>query len=515
MKKTAFSALLVCVCFIGLSQYTPIDIRFYGGSGHELINCLYPMENGDYIFAGSSRSSDGDLESNNGNDDCWFVHLDSELNIIKSVSFGEAQYDIINDVIALSDTSFLFLISSNSNTGIFENSLGSADAWIRTHYYPDWFSNAIPYGGSDSDRLNHIIPKAVGGGYIAFGSSNSSDGHLPGNYGNSDFWVINLTETLNVAWSRNYGGSSNEIAIKGFQLSSGNLMIFGNTLSNNNMVHDNKGLLDAWVIKLNSMGDTIWTKCYGGSGYDEIYNVVQIDTDMFALLGYSYSTDGDFLFMKNNKFSNGYGFYYIIDSDGEFIAGGSLMLPDNNLRLMNMIYKEENDLTVFGLYDTDPDEMISNLDIFIGDYNEDGLQSSMFFGGESDESGDKIHVVNINDTDFLIGAISYSSDLAPGFYGGVDVMLSVLQKNNTHNTISDFHILDIYPNPADYEISIQGLSTNTNWDYQIFDIKGNLIISNNLKDNRGINISNLSNGYYILSASDGQQIIARKFSVSR
>jgi hypothetical protein len=515
MKKITFSILLMGMGLLGFSQYIPVDIRFYGGSSFEDINCLYPLENGDFIFAGGTRSSDGDLEPNNGNEDCWFVHLDSDLNIIKSVSFGESEYESIRDVIALSDTSFLFLISSNSNTGIFSNSNGSTDAWIRTHYYPDWFSPAHPLGGSDSDILNHISKKAIGEGYLAFGTSHSDDGDLSENYGNLDFWVINLTSELNVVWSRNYGGSGHETAIKGFQLESGNLMVFGNTSSNNHMVHNHKGVVDAWVIKLNSMGDTIWTKCYGGSEYDEIINVQQIDSDLFAITGYSYSTDGDFLFMKNSKISNGFGFYYIINSDGDFVAGGSLMLPNNNLRFMNMLYESENEITLLGLYDTDPDEMISNIDILIADFNEDGLQSSIFFGGDYDDGYDKIHAVKINDTDFLLGTTSYSDDLAPDYHGNADVMIAQLTIDETNSIIADFKILDIYPNPAKSEIFLSELSIVENWNYQIFDLKGNLIKTEKIKDSRNINISNLCNGSYILSVSNGITTIAGKFSIQR
>lgn len=515
MKRLVFSALLACFCIIGFSQYTPIDVRFYGGSSFEVINCLYPLENGDFIFAGSSRSSDGDLETNNGNDDCWFVHLDSDLNIIKSVSFGESESESIRDVIPLSDTSFLFLISSNSNTGIFSNSNGSSDAWIRTHYYPDWFSPGFAYGGSSADRLNNIIPKSIGEGYLAFGNSYSNDGHLSGNFGNSDFWVINLTNTLDVAWSKNYGGSGHETAIKGFQLESGNLLVFGNTLSEDIMVHDHKGILDVWVVKLNSMGDTIWTKSFGGSGYDEVFNVIQIDTDLFAMTGYSYSIDGDFLFMKNSKISNGFGFYYIINSDGDFQAGGSLMLPHNDLRYMDLIFNSPDDITVLGLHDTNPDELLSNYDVVISNFDAIGIESNHFFGGNSDEYGDFLKAVKISDTDLLIGVASYSDDLAPVHHGSADIMLAILRNETTGINGSDFQIINIFPNPSTSEIFIKGFNAKGELHYKIFNISGKLLKEDVLNENMSINISDLPNGTYILSTSDGKKTLAGKFSISK
>lgn len=89
------------------------------------------------------------------------------------------------------------------------------------------------------------------------GSLFSSDGHLPANYGMSDIWILNILPNLTVAWSKNFGGSGEDRGIAAYHLNDGSIMVFGNTQSTNYDVHGHHGNNDVFVMKLNSMGDTL------------------------------------------------------------------------------------------------------------------------------------------------------------------------------------------------------------------------------------------------------------------
>jgi hypothetical protein len=70
--------------------------------------------------------------------------------------------------------------------------------------------------------------------------------------------------------------------------------------------------------------------------------------------------------------------------------------------------------------------------------------------------------------------------------------------------------LDIYPNPAQDQLTIQH-STAMNR-VQIFDIYGKLLQSEELDGtSTSLNVSGLSSGTYIVRITDDQNVVVRKF----
>jgi len=517
MKKINFILIFSLLSFYAFSQINPLKVKCIGGSKNDHAYCFYPMNDGTFVFAGSSQSFDGDLDTNSGQSDCWFMHLDTSFNILNNVSFGEAQFDYINDIHIMSDTSFIFLINSNSNTGIFSSNNGNSDAFIRTYYTgTNWMSPAFNYGGSLSDIARHISPKAVNG-YLVCGSSQSSDGSLTHNYGNSDFWVMSLTSTFNVAWSKNYGGTNTDNALKVYQLSDGNIMVFGNTSSNDNMVIGNKGLRDVWVIKLNSMGDTLWTKCYGGTGVEEISNVVPIGNDQFALVGWSNSLNGDFFYMKNDKekLSYVYSFYHVIDSNGDFVLGGNKLITDNDVFFSDIIYSCSQDIDVFGYIDSNPHMDTTDYDIYMLNYNNGVVIRTDTFGGNETDGYNFLRAHKLNQTDFLVISATYSDDLA-NYHGEYDVLLAILQRY-TPTGISEnkMSAINIYPNPSTKRIYISNLPHQGNWKCYITDITGKNVLTDAPFTDAGIDVSTLSEGMYILTVSDGSVALAKRIVIAK
>jgi len=512
--------LILCSFFISfnaISQFQPLNIKCIGGSLNDHPYCFKILDNGEFIVAGMSHSDDGDLSINSGNSDCWFVHFDTTLTILNSLSFGENQFDIISDVHNISDTSFVLLMNSNSNTGTFSANNGNYDAFIRTCYTgTNWLSPVLQFGGSDEDKAWHISPK-IANGYLVCGSSRSNNGNLPDNFGQTDYWVMSLTSSFDVAWSKNYGGSGYDQSIKIFQLSDGNIMVFGNTTSSDNMINDFKGIKDVWIMKLNSLGDTLWTRCYGGTGYDEIINVVPIATDKFALIGNSNSGDGDFFYVKNNypKLINSYAFYHIIDEQGNFVTGANKLITDNNVFFTDLIYSCSQDIDVFGYLDINPNIDTTNIDLYLLNFNNGALMKSSTFGGNNSDGLNFIRAAKLNQTDFLVVASTFSDDLSTTYHSEQDILLAVLRKY-TPSGIEEQNIsqINIFPNPASKEIFVTNLPYQNNWIYNILDISGKIVQQNKLSEDRIIDVMTLPQGVYILALSDGSLSIAKKIIIN-
>jgi len=99
------------------------------------------------------------------------------------------------------------------------------------------------------------------------------------------------------------------------------------------------GSSDAYLIKTNSLGDTLWTKTLGGSNADVGYCIQQTSDAGFIIAGMTYSigtgseniwlikTDSSGNAIWNKTYGEGTGNYVIPTSDGGYIVSGTVLGP--------------------------------------------------------------------------------------------------------------------------------------------------------------------------------------------
>ena len=159
------------------------------------------------------------------------------------------------------------------------------------------------YGGSNEDRA-YSIQQTADGGYVVAGSTASTDGDVHGNQDttNTKFWILKLNAIGDTIWTRCYGGTGLDQANDVLQTTDGKYLVAGWTASTDGDVHGNHGgnvYGDYWILKLDVNGDTIWTRCYGGSNDDFANSIQQTSDGGFIIAGYAYSDDGD-VFMSHH-----------------------------------------------------------------------------------------------------------------------------------------------------------------------------------------------------------------------
>ena len=79
----------------------------------------------------------------------------------------------------------------------------------------------------------------------------------------------NLVVNAATTFQKTYGGASDEYGYATEQLSDGGYIMCGRTIS------FGVGGYDNYLIRLNANGDTLWTKTYGNTGYDEAQSIKQ------------------------------------------------------------------------------------------------------------------------------------------------------------------------------------------------------------------------------------------------
>jgi hypothetical protein len=107
-------------------------------------------------------------------------------------------------------------------------------------------------------------------------------------------------DTVQINDTAVYYSSGEDLIQKIRKTNDGGYIVVGTTGSNNTDVSGNHGLLDIWVVKLNSSGVIQWQKCYGGS-YDEYGSDIQQSTDGgYIVCGWTGSNDGDVVGFHGN-----------------------------------------------------------------------------------------------------------------------------------------------------------------------------------------------------------------------
>ena len=83
--------------------------------------------------------------------------------------------------------------------------------------------------------------------------------------------VFCQTEIPSVAWTRTYGGIATDYGYCVDKTTDGGYVIVGITESPD----ISKGGTDAWLIRLDANGDTLWARAYGAASGDQAFYVQQ------------------------------------------------------------------------------------------------------------------------------------------------------------------------------------------------------------------------------------------------
>lgn len=178
---------------VGAQQWI---VKYGGDSTQEYLYDICDAGDGGYMAVGFSKSSNGDLDTNYGEEDVWLIKLDDKGGLV----------------------------------------------WQRN------------YGGTKVDIAYKVI-QCLEGGFLILGETQSNDIDVSGNHnahGSSDIWVVKVDDTGVIEWQKCLGGTNAESGRDVIQMQSGNFLICGQAESWTGDLNQNHGSYDAWVLKLSN-----------------------------------------------------------------------------------------------------------------------------------------------------------------------------------------------------------------------------------------------------------------------
>ncbi|MDP8205525.1 MAG: T9SS type A sorting domain-containing protein [Candidatus Electryonea clarkiae] len=427
------------------------------------------------------------------------------------------------------------------------NSIGAGDFdfWlVKTDSDGDslWSRN---YGGDSDDVCNSII-QTSDGGFVLAGYTNSygdsindfyliktdSDGELlwlktyggedydkcldiietsDGGFalagftasfgsGRDDAWLLKTDRNGDSLWSRTYGGESSDFFICLVQTSDGGFALGGDTRS------FGEHFTDFWLVKTDSVGDSLWSQT-GGDGFDNVCNsIIQTEDNGYMLTGYTY-IDG-----QTNSW------LVKFDENGGLLS--SIPFGGQNREVSKSLIPTVDGGYAFAGYTTSSGAGEKDFWIVKADSTGDSLWSRTFGGGNDDVC---YSVIQTPDNGFVLaGATSSFGEHGVNFWLVKCGFPQSVNDGNSANLPDKFTINSIYPNPFNSSTKIRFiLPFQTNVTLNIYNINGKKVatlINGDL--NPGLHTTswhpeNLASGAYLARLVWETSTTSQKFTMIR
>ncbi len=480
-----------------------------GGSQLDVAYSSKSTPDGGFIVVGKTLSNNGDVFGNHGGNDFWVVKLNVTGQVIWKKCFGGSNNDRATSVFVTSDFGYIVAGHSESNNGHVSGNHGGIDGWVLKLDANGLIEWQLCMGGSGWEDASKIIETKDKGFAIA-GRTTSVDGDVVGYHGNIDAWVVKLTSSGIIQWQKSLGGSDLDIAYSLAEANDGGIVVVGESASNDGDLSGVHGSTDYMVVKLDAQGEVVWQKLFGTSSIDRANDIYPTKDGGFIVGGQISGSDGDVSVHKGH-----YDIWLIkLDSLGtlqwEKTIGGSG--PDI---CSSLIQLDDNKIVMVGAtQSTDGDAAGNNggEDLWVIKVSENGsLIWQKTLGGNQSELGSS--VLQTNDNGLLIAgeARSANGDVLSN-QGSSDFWIVKLAPETSSTQTPAAIPLNLYPNPATHWITLNLPILEQNMQVSISDEQGKLLLSRTIQTDEKVDISALPLGVYWVSAvSTSGQVYAGKF----
>ena len=385
------------------------------------------------------------------------------------------------------------------------------------------------YGGTNVD-WGMDLKQTVDTGYILTGYSNSDSWDY-------DIYVVKTNSVGDSLWTNTYGGSDWDFSYSIATTIDTGYIIAGETYSYGS------GLSDGYAIKLDNLGDTLWTKTFGGAGKDVFKDVIETKSGDLLFAGSKTTAEGDtdYWLLKTDNLGNEIWQYTAGDSLDE-VANSVVDLVDSNYYFIGTkesitetglvmdFEKISKDGTYLGgnYYDQALDETgkyilqyANSNDVLLGGstssdgsggfdlkalkinqggwgliFSNDGSSGNEIIE-QADTTADKSIVV-VGTTDETLNGIKSVFVMKTDTLLNVNVSLSQVFDISNVYTFDVKNALSIYPNPTASNLYFKSQTNILNHPYKIYNFLGEVIRNGILKSDQ-IDVSSLVKGIYFIN----------------
>lgn len=330
-------------------------------------------------------------------------------------------------------------------------------------------------------------------------------------YFSYDYWILKLDSQGAIEWQKTYGGDDQDVLYIIKQTTDLGYILAGNSMSgaNYDKTENCRGGEDYWIMKLDSSGEILWQKTFGGSELDNVTDIQQNYEDGFYVSGFSLSgISGD----KTSSLFGTADFWILkLDSLGNIIWQKTIEGDQGDY--FNTLYvNPDHSVIVGGQSDSGisgdkTENSRGSSDIWMLKLNEFGaIIWQKTIGGNQADGVKSIKKTSQNE--YLLGGVSRSSisgEKSENCRGESDYWF--IKLNDENLSVFDSHFqnnLSISPNPNNGIFTISDLETAGK--LEIYDVLGKKMHEQSINNNESINLETASKGIYFAKIIAGNNV---------
>ncbi|MBK7389474.1 MAG: T9SS type A sorting domain-containing protein [Bacteroidetes bacterium] len=544
MKALLFIVLMTIInamCFAQAPLVKQWDYRYGSPEVEELYSMKQTADSG-FVLIGYIYSiySGGDVtDTSRGFPDMWVVKIDKFGLKQWDKRYGGTRSDGALDGIQTNDGGYIFVGFSFSNTGgeksqdNRDTSMLTADLWIvkvNASGIKQWDRR---YGGNGSEGANKII-RTNDGNFIIVGTSNSdvSGDVTQPSRGGQDIWLVKIDGAGNKLWDKRYGGSHVEYVADitlfpndEYLISSASYSpLSGDKTDNNRDASLNSP--DYWIIKINSSGNKIWDKTFGGIKDDFAGSVFLVNSNNYLIAGSSRSGISGDRTIANYDTSNSTKDFWLVRVDssgnkiGEKVFGGTssdeyssiIRLQDGNYLISGDSYSQASGDKSENNMGNEQTWLIKTDTNLVKIWDKTIFTSNLFRddeGGYALQSYDGCLVIkNFNWAD--IGGYKTQHNWDPNLHFPDYWVVKFCDSTSTTsiNLIDTPSYFSISPNPFFEQLYIVS-EVNEITEFILYDFTGRKILRHSFTNSTSINTAHLAKGIYFYEVLNRNYLIKK------
>ena len=268
--------LLSAICLASVASAQTSWRRTYGGPNRDVGYWVQQTIDGGYIISGWTESFGA------GSREAYLVKTDARGDTLWTRAYGELGWNEGYSVQQTAEGGYIVVGYAmdtwwNGDIYLVKTNASGDTLWTRT------------YGGPNFDEGYSVQQTADGGYFVAGAVQSATD--------TEDVYLMKTNPWGDTLWTRTYcrpgvdEGNSSQVTADGGYIIAGITRGSGTDTA------------DVYLLKTNASGDTLWTRTYGGPGYDEAYSVQQTTDGGYIVAGYTESFGagkGDVYIIKTN-----------------------------------------------------------------------------------------------------------------------------------------------------------------------------------------------------------------------
>ncbi len=343
------------------SQGDTLWTNTFGGNDEDEGYSVQQTTDGGYVICGHTLTTDS---LGNGDSDIYLIKTDSQGDTLWTNTFGVTQNDFGRSVQQTTDGGYIITGVGFNDVIIVKTNSNGDQIWVKN------------YGTQIYGDLGESIQQTIDGGYIicgftvdvinqdrniyliktdpqgdtiwtkTYGSSSGGSGVLPSNdegysvqqttdggyiicgstkigfgnplWGTSYGYLIKINSYGDTVWTKQLSGV--ELCSKVQQTTDGGYIMTGSNLSNSS------GISKVWLIKTNSQGDISWIQTFNDTNYSNGNSVQQTTDGGYIVVGRTYSN------------LNQWDVYLIkTDGNGNITSTFNIPTPSSNRKLEKVV----------------------------------------------------------------------------------------------------------------------------------------------------------------------------------